>query len=418
MSIKTIAVIGGGPAGFFAAITAKEMRPDAPVILLEKHQHVLRKVLVSGGGRCNLTNDCHDPKELVKQYPRGGRELIGAFHRFGPVEVMDWFTQRGVPLKTEPDGRVFPASDSSSNIVEALRFAAYQSGVEIRTRCGVEGLGFDSGKNSGFILELSDGSKLTCAKVLLATGGQTSGGGQGGLALAESLGHGIESPVPSLFTFKSQDPLLYGLAGLAVTKVRIKATGTGFPKKGLMETGPVLVTHWGLSGPAVLRLSAWGARAMAASEYRFNLMVDWCPDTEPGDLDQVLIQWAEANGRKQVSHGPELDVPRRMWDALLEKVNIPNDRKWAELGKKNRVLLVEALKATKLSVYGKTANKEEFVTCGGVRLKDVDFKTMESRLQPGLFFAGEVLDIDGITGGFNFQGCWTTGFLAGMGMSS
>jgi len=265
---------------------------------------------------------------------------------------------------------------------------------------------------------LRDGTEWACSKVLLATGGQTSGDGQGGLGLAASLGHGIESPVPSLFTFKSQDPLLYGLAGLAVGKVTLKATGEGFPQKGIVETGPVLVTHWGMSGPAILRLSAWGARAMADAEYRFNLMVDWCPDIDRGDLDRMLIQWAEDNGRKQVSHGPELDVPRRMWEAILEKIEVPRDRKWAELGKKNRVQLVEALKATNLSVYGQAMNKEEFVTCGGVRLKEVDFKTMESRLQPGLFFAGEVLDIDGITGGFNFQGCWTTGFLAGMGMSS
>lgn len=409
-----IVIIGGGPAGFYAAITIKEARPDMKVVLLEKHQNVLRKVLVSGGGRCNLTNNCLDPRELVKHYPRGGRELIGAFHNFGPAEIMDWFTGQNVPLKSEPDGRVFPASDSSTNIVEALRSAAFEAGVEIRTKCGVAFLE----KESEFILKLNDGSELKCSKVLLATGGQTSGDGQGGLALAEDLGHGIVEPVPSLFTFKSQAPLLYGLAGLAASKVTVKATGEGFPKKGLIETGPVLVTHWGLSGPAILRLSAWGARAMADTDYRFTLTIDWCPDISRDELDKLLVKWAEDNGKKQVSHSPDIEVPRRMWEALLEKVEIPRDRKWAELGKKNRARLNEALKATSLSVYGKTMNKEEFVTCGGVRLKEVDFKTMESRLVPGLFFAGEVLDIDGITGGFNFQGCWTTGFLAGMGMSS
>ncbi len=412
-----IVVIGGGPAGFFGAITAKEAQPDVPVLLLEKHQHVLRKVLVSGGGRCNLTNNCHDPRELIKQYPRGGRELNGAFHRFGPADIMGWFEGHGVPLKSEPDGRIFPRSDTSSCIVEALRAAAHQLGIEIRTGCGVIDLEFDAAEKE-FLLKLDDNSKLRSAKVLLATGGQTSGDRRGGFALAAGLGHGIENPVPSLFTFKSQDSLLYGLAGLAVPNVSIKATGDAFPGKGLSETGAILVTHWGLSGPAILRLSAWGARAMADADYRFNLMVNWCPEVARNDLDKMLITWAEENGKKQVSHGPELGIPRRLWDALLEKVKIPRDKKWAELGKKNRNQLVEALTASNLSVYGKSANKEEFVTCGGVRLKEVDFKTMESRVQPGLFMAGEVLDIDGITGGFNFQGCWTTGFLAGMGMTS
>ena len=412
-----IVIIGGGPAGFFAAITAREARQDVPVVLLEKHQNVLRKVLVSGGWRCNVTNDCHDPRELVKRYPRGGRELIGAFHRFGPADIISWFEDHGVPLKAEPDGRIFPVSDASSDIVETLRAAAHQSGVEIRTRCGVESVQFDSDAGE-FFLELGDGTKLRCEKVLLATGGQTSGDGQGGLALASSLGHDIENPVPSLFTFKIQNPLLEGLAGVAASNVAIKATGEGFPGKGLSETGPVLVTHWGLSGPAVLKLSAWGARVMSDAGYRFSLMVDWCPETARSDLDTILIKWADDHGRKQTSHGPELGLPRRLWEALLEKSEIPRDRKWAELGKKNRNRLVEALKATSLGVYGKATNKEEFVTCGGIRLKDVDFKTMESRLQPGLFFAGEVLDIDGITGGFNFQGCWTTGFLAGQGIHS
>ena len=410
-----IVVIGGGPAGFFAAITAREAQPDIPVLLLEKHQNVLRKVLVSGGGRCNVTHNCHDPRELIKQYPRGGRELNGAFHRFGPGDTMSWFEDQGVPLKAEPDGRIFPTSDSSTNIVEALQTAAYNLGVQVRTRCGVKSLNFDPLTHE-FHLELDDGSALSCAKVMIATGGQTSGGLHGGFALAAGLGHTIENPVPSLFTFKSQDPLLYGLAGLAAPKGTIKAKGQDLPTKGLVETGPVLVTHWGLSGPAILRLSAWGARALAEAEYRFNLNVNWCPDVSRVDLDNQLINWAESNGRKQISHGPELGIPRRLWEAILDKVHIPKDRKWAELGKKSRNALLEALTASNLSVYGKTANKEEFVTCGGVRLKEVDFKTMESRVQPGLFFAGEVLDIDGITGGFNFQGCWTTGYLAGMGM--
>jgi predicted Rossmann fold flavoprotein len=410
-----IVVIGGGPAGFFAAIAAREAVQGVPVVLLEKHQHVLRKVLVSGGGRCNVTHDCQDPKELVKRYPRGGRELIGPFHRFGPGDMVAWFTHRRVPIKTESDGRMFPVSDSSSTIVEALRAAARENGVDVRTRCGVTNMEFDP-ERPGFRLKLSDGTDLDCQKVLIATGGQTSGDGTGGLGLAASLGHGIEKPVPSLFTFKIQDSLLQNLAGVAVPDVAVTAKGGSLPKKGLTETGPVLVTHWGLSGPAVLRLSAWGARELADLDYKFSLTVDWCSPMAPSDLDDRLKQWADDNGRKQISHGPDLGVPRRLWDALLEKCGIPRESKWAELGKKSRVRLVEALKSTVFSVDGKSLNKEEFVTCGGVRLSEVNFKTMESRLVPGLFFAGEVLDIDGITGGFNFQQCWTTGYLAGRGM--
>lgn len=410
-----IIVIGGGPAGYFAAITAKEASPDASVLLLEKHQRVLRKVLVSGGWRCNLTNDCHDPRDLVKNYPRGGRELLGAFHKFAPGDISGWFEDRGVPLKTEPDGRVFPASDSSADIVEALQKAAFKAGVEIQTKCGVNSIKFDSDSNE-FLLDLNNGTKLQCSKVLIATGGQTSGDQLGGLGLAASLGHSIDDPVPSLFTFKSQDPLLYGLAGVAASKVSVKVLGDSFPAKGLSETGPIMVTHWGLSGPVILRLSAWGARAFANCDYRFNLMVNWCPEIPRNDLDALLIKWAEEHGKKHLSHRPELGIPKRLWESLLEKVEIPGDRKWAELGKKSRNRLLEALTATNLSIYGKSANKEEFVTCGGVRLKEISFKTMESRIQPGLFFAGEVMDIDGITGGFNFQGCWTTGYLAGLGL--
>ncbi len=411
-----IVIIGGGPAGFFAAITARETRPDVPVLLLEKHQQVLRKVLISGGGRCNVTHDCHDPRELVKKYPRGGRELIGPFHRFGPADVGVWFADRGVPLKTEPDGRMFPVSDSSSSIVEALKEAARKSGVEVRTLRGANAIQLheDAGE---FLLELDDGSKLRCTKVLLATGGKTSGDGGGGLALAQNLGHHIEDPVPSLFTFKIQDSLLQDLAGVAAAKVGVKAICPGLSSKGLVEEGPVLVTHWGLSGPAILRLSAWGARVMSEANYQFTLQVDWCPEVSINDLNSLLIQWADGNGRKQVSHGPELGLPRRLWEALLEMGDISRNRKWAELGKKNRSKLLEILKNTLLQVDGKSINKEEFVTCGGVRLKEVDFKTMESRLVPGLFFAGEVLDIDGVTGGFNFQACWTTGYLGGLGLS-
>ena len=411
-----IIIIGGGPAGVFAAISARLSRPDVPVVILEKFNDLLRKVVVSGGGRCNVTNNCSDPRELAKFYPRGGRELISGFHHFGPSEVVQWFSDHNVPIKAEPDGRMFPESDSSSSIVGALLEATQRCGVEVRKRCGVVGVQFKPGQKK-FILELNTGESLECDQVLIATGGQTSGDGLGGLDLATALGHGIISPVPSLFTFKIQDSLLEDLAGVAAQKVSIKALAPGLPSKGLVETGPVLVTHWGLSGPAVLRLSAWGARAMAEADYQFQVKIDWCPSLPRNELDGLLTSWADENGRKQVSQNPELGLPRRMWISLLEKSGIDRERKWAELGKKNRARLMDHLKATEMTVTGKALNKEEFVTCGGIKLEEVDFKTMESRITPGLFFAGEILDIDGITGGFNFQSCWTTGFLAGKGMS-
>ncbi len=412
-----IVVVGGGPAGFFAAITARTLYPDSRVILLEKYKDLLRKVVISGGGRCNVTHNCTNPRELSKRYPRGGKELIGPFHNFGPTEVMEWFAQHNTPLKIEDDGRMFPESDSSASIVDALFEAARQCGVDIRTRCAVEAIQFNDHTQS-FQIDLNTGQKLECQQLLIATGGQTSGDRTGGVDMAQDLGHSIESPVPSLFTFKIQDPMLDDLAGVAAQNISIKAVAPGLPKKGLSETGPVLVTHWGLSGPAVLRLSAWAARALAECDYQFQLRIDWCPTLDRNQLDSLITSWANDNGRKQVSQNPELGLPRRMWLSLLEKCKIPRETKWAELGKKNRARLVETLKCTELEVDGKALNKEEFVTCGGVKLSEVNFKTMESRLMPGLFFAGEILDIDGITGGFNFQSCWTTGFIAGNEMGS
>ena len=401
-----ILIIGGGPAGYFAAIAARAGQSGMPVVLLEKHSQVLRKVRVSGGGRCNVTHRPLPPRELARFYPRGGKELIGPFSRFGSAETVQWFAERGVRLKTEDDGRLFPVTDDSATIVGALQDAARAAGVEVRTRCGVAAL---EKADSGFRAVLDDGSVLEASRVLIATGGATSGGGKDGFALTAGLGHTVEAPVPSLFTFKIADPLLEGLSGLA-TEAVVKAG------KKLQETGPVLVTHWGLSGPAVLRLSAWGARELAALDYRFTLRVDWCPALERNQLDGLLTVWAEEHGRKQVAQRPEIGVPRRLWEALLARLEIPRERRWAELGKKNRQRLLEKLKNTELAVDGKSLNKEEFVTCGGVSLKEVDFKTMESKVVPGLYFAGEVLDIDGVTGGFNFQGCWTTGWLAGEGM--
>ena len=402
-------VIGGGPAGFFGAIRAREVAPERPVILLEKSHEVLRKVTISGGGRCNVTHACNDPRELVTYYPRGGRELRGPFHTFGPEQTTDWFAARGVQLKTEPDGRMFPVTDSSRTITDCLRETAHQTGVELRTGVAVSELAKNGAE---FTATLADGTTLDAEAVLLATGGQTSGGG-GGFDMARVLGHTITPPVPSLFTLKIEDPVLDDLAGVAVARARVSVIGA----RKLSETGPLLVTHWGLSGPAVLRLSACGARHFHDCEYRCEVLVNWCPDLNPQMVDEMLQQETRSKGKQQIQTTGPFDLPRRLWQALVAAADIADDMRWADLGRNSRRALANRVCECRFQVSGQATNKDEFVTCGGVALKEVDFKTMSSRVCDGLFLAGEVLDIDGITGGFNFQSCWTTGWLAGEGMA-
>jgi predicted Rossmann fold flavoprotein len=402
-----IVVIGGGPAGFFAAITAKNASPAQDFVILEKGTELLRKVKISGGGRCNVTHDEVDPRRLAASYPRGGRELMGPLSRWSPADTRAWFALRGVRLKTEPDGRVFPVTDSSATIVDCLTAAAAELGITVRTCVTVTGL---EKTPRGLAVLLADGSRLDADRVLLATGAA-------GYRLASGLGHTIVDPVPSLFTFKCDDDLLADLAGVAAAEATLRAVGPGLPRKGLEQTGPLLITHWGLSGPAVLRLSAWGARLIHDCNYCFDLKVDWCPDLGLSELTELLNVWSKQHGRKQVAGSCPVDLPRRLWAALAARAGIPADRVWAEPGRKMLTRLGETLKSTVLAVDGKSTFKEEFVTCGGVKLGEVDFKTMESRVCPGLFLAGEVLDIDGITGGFNFQNCWTSGWLAGQAMA-
>jgi len=413
-----ICVIGGGPAGFFAALSARQADPLGRVVLLERGKEVLRKVTVSGGGRCNVTHACFDPRALSRFYPRGGREMIGPLTRFGPAETEQWFAEHGVDLKTENDGRMFPVSDSSATIVQCLTQAARSDGVEVRTGTAVAAIE-RRGDSDGFDIHLAGGDSLACKAVILATGGQTSAAARGsGLDLAAALGHTIEPPVPSLFTFKSQSPLLQELAGVAVPDVALQIKGPGLSKRGLTQTGPLLITHWGVSGPAVLQLSSRGARALHDMDYEFELGIAWWPDHTTETALQALRDWAAGHGRHQVTSGGPTPLPRRLWGALCTSVGIANERKWAELGRIESRSLAEALCLTRLPVQGKATFKEEFVTCGGLRLKEIDFQTMGSRVCPGLFAAGEVLDIDGLTGGFNFQACWTTGWLAGQGAAA
>ncbi len=418
-----IIVIGGGPAGFFGAIAAREADPSTPVVLLEKSSAVLAKVKVSGGGRCNVIHACFTPRDLVSYYPRGQKELIGPFNKWGPAETVAWFAERGVELKTEPDGRMFPVTDSSGTIVDCLMRTARATGVEVRTSCPVEVV-IPAASGAGFTVRLAGGESLTCEKLLLATGGRTSmksaPGGTStadGYSIAKDLGHTIVEPVPSLFTFRIDDPLLAGLAGVSVPEALVRLADESGGGKALRQTGPVLVTHRGLSGPAVLRFSSWGARRLHDLAYRFEIALDWCPGHSSGDLDADLQDWSRTKGKQQISTGGPVELPRRLWAALVARAQITDDKKWADLDRKTRTRLVSALVDTRFQVTGKDTFKEEFVTCGGVPLKEIDFKTMASRTQPGLYLAGELLDIDGITGGFNFQSCWTTGYLAGRGMA-
>jgi hypothetical protein len=402
MDPRRIIIIGGGAAGFFAAITCAESAPGAEIIVLEKTAQFLSKVRISGGGRCNVTHACFDPRELTKRYPRGERALIAPFHRFQARDTVAWFEARGVNLKTEADGRMFPTTDSSETIVNCLMHEARKRGVLLRPNCGVESV---TKTGDGFALKLSDGETLTGDRLLIATGGcRTPALGQ----LAVSLGHTLEPPVPSLFTFPIEAPWLRALAGVSVESAEVSVPGAG-----LRERAPLLVTHWGLSGPAVLRLSAWGARTLHDLDYRFTLQVNWLPHLNAETLANQLQSRRHSQPAKLVVNWPVAPLSARLWEALVLASGVARDTRWAALSRAAQHTLTQQLLRSEFQVTGKSLNKEEFVTCGGVRLQEVDFKTMQSRVCPGLFFAGEVLDIDGITGGFNFQSAWTTGWIAG-----
>lgn len=407
-----VVVVGGGAAGFFAAIACAEQNPAAHVTLLEATAHPLAKVRVSGGGRCNVTHACFDPRELVKRYPRGGRELLGPFHRWQPRDTVEWFAARGVELKTEADGRMFPVTDRSQTIVDCLLGAAEKAGVKLVTSLGLRSAVGRPPPRPGaaplpprFALTLTDGSALHCDRLLLATGGNRS---SIGLTAAAALGHAIEPPVPSLFTFHIDDARIVGISGVSVPNVVTTVPGTK-----LRESGPLLVTHWGMSGPAILKLSAWGARELAAANYTFRLGVNFAPPHTRESLVRELGGIRTANPRKQLGTWCPLELPLRLWEKLLAAAGLAPDALWANISNDALGGLAGQIVAAEFAVVGKSMNKEEFVTCGGVRLSEIDFKTMESRLCPGLHFAGEVLDIDGVTGGFNFQAAWTSGWLAG-----
>jgi predicted Rossmann fold flavoprotein len=397
-----VVIAGGGPAGFFGAIRCAELNPNLHVLILEKASQTLGKVIISGGGRCNVTHACFDPAKLVTFYPRGANELRGAFARFQPADTVEWFESRGAKLKTESDGRMFPVTDSSETIADCLRASAKKAGVEVRV--GTSLLGVEKDSKNGFNLEVrsrTETSSIHTKKLLVATGSDRKT-----LEIIQSLGHSVEPPVPSLFTFNVRDKRIDGLAGVSVENVTLKMDS-------VIQRGALLITHWGLSGPAVLRTSAWGARELSERNYRARLIVNWLGDVSFEKALEVLNrnkEWKE-NAPKKVAANPAFSqIPLRLWKQLVDFIGAKN---WADLSKVELRRLAEELTAGEFMIEGKGQFKEEFVTCGGVGLTEVDFKTMQSRLIKDLFFAGEVLNIDGITGGFNFQSSWTTGWLAG-----
>ncbi|BAZ17876.1 hypothetical protein NIES4071_97570 [Calothrix sp. NIES-4071] len=398
-----IIVIGGGAAGFFGAIAAARTNTLAEIILLEAGGQLLSKVRVSGGGRCNVTHACFDPKVLTQNYPRGSKALIGAFTKFQAQDTVTWFNKHGVQLKTEADGRMFPTTDSSETIVDCLMQTAKHVGIRICTGTPVVSV---NKLSKGFEVVLKSGDTLEADRLLIATGSNPVG-----YKIAQSFGHAIESPVPSLFTFNVRDESLRQLAGVSVNPVKLRLT---IPSEGQLEqTGALLITHWGVSGPAVLKLSAWGARVLHSSKYQANLSVNWLPQLGQEELRQKLLAVKDEVPRRAVLLHRGVDIPHRLWQYMATRAGVDTETRWAELSKKHLNLLIQELTQGQFIVNGKGVFKDEFVTCGGVQLKEVNFKTMESKLIPGLYFAGEVLDIDGVTGGFNFQSAWTTGYLAG-----
>ena len=408
MSSQRIIVVGGGAAGFFAAITCAEAAPDAEVTVLERGPQFLSKVRISGGGRCNVTHACFDTRKLTACYPRGGKALLSPFLKFSVSDTVTWFESRGVKLKTESDGRMFPVSDSSQTIVDCLMNAVKAANVKLRLNCGVESV---TKVADGFeVRESSTGKTLTCDRLLLATGGcRAANTGQ----LAVSLGHTLEPPVPSLFTFQIESPWLHTLAGVSVELAEVSVPGAK-----LRERGALLVTHWGLSGPVILRLSAWGARALHGFNYQFLLHINWLPHLHAEAIAAELQSRRKTQPARFIINTPMAPLPSRLWEQLVLAAGIASDTRWAALSRAAQHQLVQQLIRTEFPVTGKSMNKDEFVTCGGVRLGEVNFKTMESRICPGLHFAGELLDIDGITGGFNFQAAWTTGWIAGKAMAA
>jgi predicted Rossmann fold flavoprotein len=400
-----IIVIGGGAAGFFGAITAAANDRSAEVIILEKSDKLLSKVKISGGGRCNVTHACFENSQLLKNYPRGNKFLKDPFKYFNATDTIRWFESKGVKIKKEEDGRMFPITDDSQTIIDCLLKEASLSGVKIEKKAGVKSI---IKKEKGFELEVDRFGKLYADKILIASGGYPK---NESYSWIREPGIKVEPPVPSLFTFNVPDSPYKDLSGVSMPDAEIKILGTK-----LDQRGPLLITHWGFSGPAVIKLSAWGAKELASINYSFKIHIKWVGDHKEEQVREDLYKIRELHKKKVISVNPLWNIPLRLWKRITESAEIDPDLRWVDLPKKQFNKLIEGLIRSEFKVNGKTTFKEEFVTCGGVDVAEIDPQTMESRKSKGLYVAGEILNIDGITGGFNFQNAWTTGYLAGKNM--
>jgi predicted Rossmann fold flavoprotein len=392
-----IIIAGGGAAGFFTAINIAEKKPGLNIAILERGKEVLSKVRISGGGRCNVTHACFIPNDLVKYYPRGEKELRGPFHQFGAGDTIEWFEKHGVELKIEDDGRMFPITDSSQTIINCFMDAATKLGIRILMGESIQSV-YHAEKH--WKIETTTNTFIT-EKLVMATGSNPKI-----WELLQGLGHTIVPPVPSLFTFNIKDNRIKDLMGVsAMASVKVKGTK-------LKSSGPLLITHWGMSGPGILRLSAWGARELFTKSYQFTLQVNWLNDVEPDDCEVLLKELKQEHAKKAVAKKSPFEFPNRLWESMVTAAGITGETKWADLTKVQLQALVNQLTNAEFAVNGKSTFKEEFVTAGGVDLKEINFKRMESKLHENLYFAGEIVNVDAITGGFNFQNAWTAGYIA------
>lgn len=401
MTKKKLVIIGGGAAGFFCAVNTARLNPALEVVIIEKSSKLLSKVKVSGGGRCNVTHACFSIAEMIKKYPRGASFLKKSFHHFFTTDTITWFKERGVELKTEADGRMFPVSNSSQTIIDCLMTEVNRYGVKIlmnREVCEMTRM------KDQWSINFKSGDYLLADYVCIASGGYPK---SHQFEWLQKMGHRIEEPVPSLFTFNIPGNVITSLMGVTLEQVQVKIIGSK-----LSETGPLLITHWGLSGPAILKLSSWGARELAVKNWQFGIIVNWLPAYNEQTLKDRFQQVRFDIAAQKISNRNPFGFPQRFWDYLLQQSGINENIRWADLPAKEQNKLIKNICASEFSVNGKTTFKEEFVTSGGISLEEVDHNTMQSRLLPNLFFAGEVLNVDGVTGGFNFQNAWTTGFIA------
>ena len=413
MNKKRLIVIGGGAAGFFCAINAARLNPLLEVVILEKSNKLLSKVRISGGGRCNVTHACFSIAEMIKQYPRGAVFLKKAFHHFFTSDTIKWFEERGVQLKTEADGRMFPVSNSSETMIKCLMDEANKYKVKILMNRDVKELAIGNGQCTapcGWVLTFKNGEPMETDYVCIASGGYPK---PTQFEWLKKLGHHIEEPVPSLFTFNMPGNDITSLMGVSIEKVNVKIAGTK-----LSADGPLLITHWGMSGPVVLKLSAWGARELAIDHWQFVIAVNWIPGFNENSLREKFQQLRfDMASKKMINHNP-FNLPNRLWEYLLQQSGINKEMRWANLPAKEQNKLIKNLCTQQFTVKGKTTFKEEFVTAGGIQLNEINFNTMQSKILPNLFFAGEVINVDGITGGFNFQNAWTTGWIAAKGVGA